>query len=59
MDRGGGMSSEECGEPLPVRQGGTRGSVADSDQVPLTGGLGQSCADSGTARNDDDLARSN
>ena len=55
MDRGGGMSSEECGEPLPVRQGRAGGSIADSDQVPLTGGLGQSCADSGAPGYDDDL----
>ena len=41
--------------PLPVRQGRAGGSIADSDQVPLTGGLGQSCADSGAAGYDDDL----
>ena len=55
MDRGGGMRPEEGGEPLPVRQRWAGGSVADSDQVPLTGGLGQSGADSGATRYDDDL----
>ena len=40
VDRGRGVSSEECGEPLPVREGRTGGSVADGDEVPLTGGLG-------------------
>ena len=59
VDCGGGVSSEQCREPLSVGQGWAGGSIADGHQVPLAGGLGQSCADSGTARNDDDLARSN